>query len=117
MRSLSRPGAVCLAIWLYLSMFGSWITNPLTWQAAAKWLSSPSPLLSEERRGLRNFHRRVWWHMTSERFKRLIGGIAISAIIGLTLVSCYTAESVSCAINSKNCFFANADWANWLFRK
>jgi hypothetical protein len=59
---------------------------------------------------------RFWWTMTSERFKRRAGTIVILAVVVLTLVSLYTAESVSCSIG-KSCLFANADWADWLFGK
>lgn len=116
MRSLSRPGAVCLVIWLNLSMFWGWLTNPLTWQAAVLWFSMPSPLLSEERRGLRNLHRHIWWKITSEHFKECFAAGAIAAVILLTLVSLYTAESVSCSTGG-SCFFASAHWADWLFGK
>ncbi|MFA9262166.1 MAG: hypothetical protein ACEQSB_02290 [Undibacterium sp.] len=59
---------------------------------------------------------RFWWTLTSERSKKRLGFTLISVVIVLTLVSLYTAESVSCSIG-QSCLFASAHWANWLFGK
>lgn len=112
-----RSACIGLTVWLHLSMFWGRIKDPITYLAILRWLIiEPVPCLSEDRRQQRHILHRIWWYVTSERFKRTAVSIAMLAVVMLTLVSLYTAESVSCSTGG-SCLFASAQWADWLFGK
>mgnify|MGYP001218857945 FL=1 len=81
-----------------------------------QWLLSGSSLQSEERRALRGIWQRVRYTLTGHRFQKWmadtffwLGGLALITML-------YTFASFECALG-RDCTFASAHWANWLFGK
>jgi hypothetical protein len=87
-------------------------TNPRFY--FSQWLLNGSWLQSEDRRAIRQFQQQCWHFMTSDWFKRWAERVTFWGLAALGIVMLYTYSSFECWMG-RECWWANASWANWLW--